>query len=195
MAKGKHVLLYQRAIDGIGITLTEAWNKFNDPKVPENRKYNYLRLTKECNESMINLTSEGPAVMAMQNTIDKAKRLGITDKYPGLPELTEEQQIRNYEHLGDKGYDYRKYESENTNNEYGLIDPYEGQPDTSDPNDFPDDPKLVTSGCIYRIGTSSYSHRRHKEGEYCYLRDKETEEKHKWNNESDYSTESGKESE
>jgi hypothetical protein len=35
MAKGTHVLLYQRAIEGIGLTLENAWRKFNDPKVPE----------------------------------------------------------------------------------------------------------------------------------------------------------------
>jgi hypothetical protein len=38
MAKGLHVLSYQRTIEGIGLTLSEAWNKFNDPKVPEKQK-------------------------------------------------------------------------------------------------------------------------------------------------------------
>src|SRR6266487_1741297 len=50
MTKGTHVLMYQRAIEGISLTLSEAWDKFNDPQVPEKQKYNYLRLTKECNE-------------------------------------------------------------------------------------------------------------------------------------------------
>lgn len=194
MAKGKHVLLYQRAIDGIGLTLTEAWKKFNNPKVPEKQKYNYLRLTKECNESMINLTTEGPAVMALQNLVDKARRLGITDKYSPLPELTEEQQAQDYQNLGRKGY--IPYNHRGNEDDIDVNNP-DGGIDTSDPDDFPDDPKLVTSGCIYRIDTGSYSHRRHKEGEYCYLRDKENKEKNKWNNnnESDDSTESGKESE
>ncbi len=35
MAKGLHALSYQRAIEGIGLTLTATWNKFNDPNVPE----------------------------------------------------------------------------------------------------------------------------------------------------------------
>jgi hypothetical protein len=53
MAKGLHILAYQRAIKGIGLTLTEAWAKFNDPRVPEKQKVSYLRLTRECNESII----------------------------------------------------------------------------------------------------------------------------------------------
>lgn len=32
MAKGTHVLMYQRAIEGVGLILETAWNKFNDPK-------------------------------------------------------------------------------------------------------------------------------------------------------------------
>ena len=43
MAKGTHVLMYQRAIEGIALALSEAWN--NDPKVPEKQKLGYLRLT------------------------------------------------------------------------------------------------------------------------------------------------------
>lgn len=60
MAKGTHVLMYQRAIEGISLTLAQAWDKFNDPKVPEKQKPAYLRLTKERNESMFDLTANGP---------------------------------------------------------------------------------------------------------------------------------------
>jgi hypothetical protein len=77
MAKGSHVLMYQRAIEGIALTLTEAWNKFNDPSVPEKQKPSYLRLTKECNESMIDLTANGVSVLALKNIIERANRLGI----------------------------------------------------------------------------------------------------------------------
>ena len=39
MAKGTHVLMYQRAIEGIALTLSEAWNKYNDLQVTrESRK-------------------------------------------------------------------------------------------------------------------------------------------------------------
>ena len=38
MAKGYHVLMYQRAIEGIALTLTEAWNKYNDPAVTRKAK-------------------------------------------------------------------------------------------------------------------------------------------------------------
>ena len=37
MAKGTHVLLYQRAIEGISLTLASAWDKFNDPMYGETK--------------------------------------------------------------------------------------------------------------------------------------------------------------
>jgi hypothetical protein len=77
MAKGTHVLMYQRAIEGIALALSEAWNKYNDPKVPEKQKLGYLRLTKECNESMFNFTANGVSVLALKNIIERANRLGI----------------------------------------------------------------------------------------------------------------------
>ena len=42
MAKGTHVLMYQRAIEGISLTLAQAWKKFNDPQVPEKQKVHTL---------------------------------------------------------------------------------------------------------------------------------------------------------
>jgi hypothetical protein len=77
MAKGTHVLMYQRAIEGIALALTEAWNKYNDPKVPEKQKLGYLRLTKECNESLFGLTANGVSVLALKNIIERANKLGI----------------------------------------------------------------------------------------------------------------------
>jgi hypothetical protein len=77
MAKGTHVLMYQRAIEGIPLTLENAWNKFNDPSVPEKQKLGYLRLTKECSESMFNFTANGVSVLALKNIIERANRLGI----------------------------------------------------------------------------------------------------------------------
>ena len=90
MAKGTHVLMYQRAIEGIALALSEAWNKYNDSKVPEKQKLGYLRLTKECNESMFNFTANGVSVLALKNIIERANRLGIDHK----PITLEEQQIR-----------------------------------------------------------------------------------------------------
>jgi hypothetical protein len=68
MAKGTHVLMYQRAIEGIALALSEAWDKFNDPSIPEKQKPAYLRLIKECNESIFSLTANGVSVLALKNT-------------------------------------------------------------------------------------------------------------------------------
>jgi hypothetical protein len=95
MAKGTHVLMYQRAIEGISLTLAQAWDKFNDPKVPEKQKVSYLRLAKECNESMFEMTDNGPTEMAVLDIMRRADRLGIDyDHKPVL--FSEQEQIHNY---------------------------------------------------------------------------------------------------
>jgi len=95
MAKGTHVLLFQRAIEGIGLTLSEAWNRYNDPRVPEKQKLGYLRLTMDCNESMMNLTVNGPTHLSIQNITDRANRLGLLNENEKEP-LSEQEEIDNY---------------------------------------------------------------------------------------------------
>ena len=86
MAKGTHVLMYQRAIEGVGLILETAWNKFNDPKVPEKQKLGYLHLAKGCHESMFNFTANGVSVLALKNIIERANMLGI-DHTPILEDI------------------------------------------------------------------------------------------------------------
>ena len=94
MAKGTHMLLYQRAIEGISLTLAKAWKKFDDPKTPEKQKVSYLRMTIFCHTTMIELISNGPCVMALQDITNRAERLGIDNNTP-YP-ISGEEQIRNY---------------------------------------------------------------------------------------------------
>jgi hypothetical protein len=95
LARGTHVLMYQRAIEGIGLTLAQAWDKFNDPKVPEKQKVSYLRLTKECNESMFETTANGPTEMAVLDIMRRANKLGLDcDHKPAF--FSEQEQIHNY---------------------------------------------------------------------------------------------------
>jgi hypothetical protein len=91
MARGSHVLLYQRAIEGISLTLESAWKKFDDPKVPEKQKVSYLRLTRECHSAMIELIANGPTVMAIQDITDRARRLGIDTNTPSCPPSEQEE--------------------------------------------------------------------------------------------------------
>jgi hypothetical protein len=86
MAKGTHVLMYQRAIEGVALTLETAWNKFNDPSVPEKQKLGYLTLTKACHESIFDMTTNGVSVLALKNIIERANRLGL-DHTPMLDDI------------------------------------------------------------------------------------------------------------
>ncbi|MDQ6865274.1 MAG: hypothetical protein M3044_15790 [Thermoproteota archaeon] len=54
-------------------------------------------MTRECQESMIELILNGPSVMAVQDLTNRAEQLGIdtSDNYKPLA-LSEEQQIHNY---------------------------------------------------------------------------------------------------
>ena len=65
------------ANDGINLVLLQAWNKFNYPNAPEKQKVAYLRLIKECHESMSQLTTNGPSVMAIDDLRKRIEGAGI----------------------------------------------------------------------------------------------------------------------
>jgi hypothetical protein len=94
MAKGTHVLMYQRAIEGIALALSEAWSKYNDPQVPEKQKLGYLRLTVLANEKLFEFTANGPTEMAVLDLMRRIERMGINIDTPII--LSEQEQIRDY---------------------------------------------------------------------------------------------------
>jgi hypothetical protein len=113
MAKGTHVLMYQRAIEGIALALAEAWNKFNDPQVPEKQKLGYLRLTKECNEKMFEFTANGPTEMAVLDLMRRFERMGLDINTPII--LSEQEQIREYINKNPKLAEPSSYSDDNSN--------------------------------------------------------------------------------
>jgi hypothetical protein len=115
MAKGTHVLMYQRAIEGISLTLAKAWEKFSDPKVPEKQKLGYLRLTKECNEKMFEFTANGPTEMAVLDLMRRFERMGLDINTPLI--LSEQEQIREYINKNPKLVEPSSYSGDNNSNE------------------------------------------------------------------------------
>ena len=113
MTKGTHVLMYQRAIEGIALALSEAWNKFNDPQVPEKQKLGYLRLTKECNEKMFEFTANGPTEMAVLDLMRRFERMGLDINTPII--LSEQEQIREYINKNPKLAEPSSYSDDNSN--------------------------------------------------------------------------------
>ena len=97
MAKGLHALSYEMAIEGIRLVLLECLDRTNNgSNVPEKTRVSYLRLIKDCNESMMQITINGPCVLAMQDLTKRAGRLGINDGSNNSPILTEQEKIKDY---------------------------------------------------------------------------------------------------
>lgn len=81
IAKGGFALAYQRSIEGVSFTMSQAWRKFLDDRVPEKHKPAYLRLIKDCHESMMQQVINGPAVFAMDNLRKRIERAGINIEF------------------------------------------------------------------------------------------------------------------
>ena len=64
----------------------------------EKQKLGYLRLTKECNETIYEFTANGPTVMAVMDLMRRIERMGINiDTNNNKPlVLSEQEQIRDY---------------------------------------------------------------------------------------------------
>jgi hypothetical protein len=113
LAKGTHVLMYQRAIEGISLALSEAWSKFNDPSVPGKQKLGYLRLTTECNEKIFEFTANGPTEMAVLDLMRRFERMGLDINTPII--LSEQEQIREYINKNPKLAEPSSYSDDNSN--------------------------------------------------------------------------------
>ena len=97
MAKGTHVLMYQRAIEGIGLILSECWKVYNANA--DNKDMAALKLAKECNSEMMNFTMNGSTVLSINRITDRANRLGLlneNEKQQQQQPLTETDEINNY---------------------------------------------------------------------------------------------------
>jgi heat shock protein HspQ len=78
IAKGDFLALaWQRSIDGIGYVMSEAWKKFTSEDTPEKQKPYYLRLIKDCQESIINQVTNGAAVLAVNGLRKRIEDAGI----------------------------------------------------------------------------------------------------------------------
>ena len=78
IAKGDYLALaYQRSTDGIGYVMSEAWRQFYDSNCPPKQKPYYLRLIKDCQESIIHQVTNGAAVLAVNGLRKRIEDVGI----------------------------------------------------------------------------------------------------------------------
>jgi hypothetical protein len=78
IAKGDYLALaWQRSIDGIGYVMSEAWKKFSSEDTPEKQKPYYLRLIKDCQESIINQVTNGTTVLAVKGLTKRIEAAGV----------------------------------------------------------------------------------------------------------------------
>ncbi|MFZ0345407.1 MAG: hypothetical protein WAL24_09635 [Nitrososphaeraceae archaeon] len=68
--------MYEKSIEGITRVLEESWKIYNtdpqeNPEITEGHRLNALRLAKDCNESLMKLFIDGPAVIAVRRVRDQ----------------------------------------------------------------------------------------------------------------------------
>jgi len=95
LAKGTHILQYQRAVESAGLILTKCWEVFNskDPQINYFHKMAALKLALLANESMANFVMNGSTVLGINRIVEKANRLNLLSQNEPL---TETEQINNY---------------------------------------------------------------------------------------------------
>ena len=77
LARSTLPFMYQTSIEGIRSILKECWSIYqsNDEKINGFQRLAALKLAKECNESIFNLTDAGPSIMVMKQLQDRLTHL------------------------------------------------------------------------------------------------------------------------
>jgi hypothetical protein len=84
MAKKTLPFMYQKSIECINEVLKECWHIYDQKDtVPPLVRLSALRLVKDCNDALFDLTANGPSVLPVKKIKEKADTLGLVDRSNG----------------------------------------------------------------------------------------------------------------